>query len=205
MTADAVVAGQIAESAVLGPQARSRRVGWWGMVLLITTEAMIFAALLSSYFFVRANSNAWPQGGIAAPPLGRISVFTVLLLASSVPLFWGEIAIRRGEIRQLRLALAISFVLGLAFLLNQVNEFRTLGFSAKDNAYASLFIVITGLHGLHLIAGLLMSAVVQIKAGLGWFDADRHQTVLLFSMYWHFVDVVWIFVFSSLYLSTHLR
>jgi heme/copper-type cytochrome/quinol oxidase subunit 3 len=177
----------------------------WGIVLVIVTEAMIFAALLSAYFFVRSASPDWPQGGIAPPDLARISVFTVLLLGSSVPLFFGEAAIRRGHVGRLRIALLVSFAMGLAFLLNQAFEFASLDFGATDNAYASLFIVITGLHGLHLLVGLAISAVVQVKARLGAFDADRHRTVSVFSMYWHFVDVVWIFVFTSLYLSVHVR
>lgn len=178
--------------------------GYWGMVILIVTEATVFLGLLSAYFFVRASSKTWPQGGIRPPELSRISLFTVVLLASSLPLVWGEVAIRRGRTRQLQAALLLSFVMGLAFVANQVVEFATLEFRASDNAYASLFIVITGLHGLHLVVGLLMSVVVQTKAALGWFDADRHLTVTVFGLYWHFVDVVWIVVFSSLYLSAHL-
>ena len=179
--------------------------GFWGMVILIATEATVFGGLLSAYFFVRATSPTWPQGGIRPPELSRITVFTVVLLASSLPLFWGERAIRRGRVGQLRAALLASFVMGLAFVANQAFEFGGLGFSASDNAYASLFIVITGLHGLHLIIGLIMSIVVQIKASIGWFDADHHLTVTVFGLYWHFVDVVWIVVFSSLYLSAHVR
>jgi len=186
---------------VLGPQDRSRRTGWWGMVLLIVTEAMIFAALLSASFFVRANSASWPPAGIEPPDLGRIGVFTLVLLASSVPLFWGEAAIRRGQVGRLRVGLAVSWLLGAVFVINQVLEFHDLPFRATDDAYASLFIVITGLHGLHLVVGLAMSVVVQLKAALGWFDARRHETVTLFSMYWHFVDIVWLFVFASLYVS----
>jgi len=192
-------------AAVLGPQDRSRRAGWWGMLLLIVTEAMIFAALLSSYFFVRANSTSWPQGGIEAPDLGRIAFFTGVLMASSVPLFWAEAAIRRGRVGRLRVGLAVSWLLGAAFVVNQILEFRDLPFGATANAYASLFIVIAGLHGLHLVVGLAMSVVVQLKAALGWFDSERHETVTLFSMYWHFVDGVWIFVFAALYLSVHWR
>ena len=94
--------------------------------------------------------------------------------------------------------------MGAAFLANQVFEFRGLEFGLDENAYASLFIVTTGLHGLHVLAGLLMSVVVQLKARLGQFDENRHLTVSIFTLYWHFVDVVWIFVFSSLYLSAHL-
>lgn len=184
---------------------RTRPPGFWGMVILIATEATVFGALLSAYFFVRATSDAWPQGGIRAPELSRITVFTVVLLASSLPLFWGERAIRKGRVGQLRVALFASFVMGLAFVANQAFEFGSLTFSASDNAYASLFIIITGLHGLHLIVGLIMSIVVQVKASIGWFDAERHLTVTVFGLYWHFVDVVWIIVFSSLYLSAHAR
>ncbi len=184
---------------------RGYAVGWWGMVTLIATEATVFTALLSAYFFIRATSPSWPQDGIRPPDLTRISVFTVVLLGSSIPLLWGEAAIRRGQVGKLRVALLVSFLMGAAFLVNQVFEFHGLEFQASDNAYASLFIVITGLHGLHVLAGLLISALVQLKARLGWFDATHHLSVSIFALYWHFVDGVWIFVFSSLYLAAHLR
>jgi heme/copper-type cytochrome/quinol oxidase subunit 3 len=184
---------------------RGYPVGWWGMVTLIATEATVFTALLSAYFFIRATSPTWPLGGIRPPDLPRISLFTLILVGSSVPLFWGEAAIRRGRVSQLRLGLFVSFSMGAAFLVNQVFEFHGLEFRASDNAYTSLFIVITGLHGLHVLAGLLISAVVQLKARLGWFDASHHVSVSVFALYWHFVDGVWIFVFASLYLAAHVR
>jgi len=127
------------------------------------------------------------------------------LLASSLPMFYADSAIKRGNVKGLRLALAATFVMGLAFMANQILEFAELEFTARDNAYASLFVLITGLHGVHLVIGLLMSVVVQLKAARDWFNAERHDTVTVFSLYWHFVDVVWIFVFSSLYLSAHIR
>jgi heme/copper-type cytochrome/quinol oxidase subunit 3 len=183
----------------------SSPVGLWGMWVLIATEAMIFAALLSSWFFVRSSSQVWPQGGIEVPPLSRIIFFSIVLVASSIPLFIGEAAIKRGHVRRLRAMLFVSWVMGVAFIVNQGFEFAELPFGVRDNAYASLFIVITGLHGLHVLAGLGMSVVVQIKAKLGWFDADHHVTVSVFSLYWHFVDGVWLFVFGSLYLAARIR
>ena len=183
---------------------RGYPLGWWGMVVLIATEATIFLALLASYFFLRAGSAEWPQGGIQAPELLTISIFTAILLGSSIPIFWAESAIEKGRVSHMRLALFISFLMGAAFLGHQVYEFAHLDYSISDNAYASIFLVTTGLHGLHVLAGLLISAVVQLKARLGWFSADRHLTVSVFALYWHFVDVVWIFVFSSLYLSVRL-
>jgi heme/copper-type cytochrome/quinol oxidase subunit 3 len=184
--------------------ARVRGTAWWGMMSLIATEAMIFAGLLGSYFFTRAAAKQWPLGGIEAPELSRISVFTVVLLGSSLPIFWAEAGIRRGDVRRLRIGLFLSFLLGACFLVNLGFEYGELTFGARDNAYGSLFYAITGLHGLHVLVGLLMNMVVQAKARLGRVTKDRHVTVTVFGMYWHFVDVVWIFVFSSLYLSPHL-
>lgn len=180
---------------------RSYPVGWWGMGWTIVTEAMIFAALLAGWFFLWAQSPDWPQGGIEKPQLGRILGFTVVLLGSSIPVVWGEWQLHRGRVGRLRIALAATFVMGAVFLVNQVLEYRHLGFSWKDNAYASMFYVITGLHGLHVLAGLVMNLVVQAKAWTGRVTPERNLTVRLWGMYWHFVDGVWIFVLSSLYLA----
>lgn len=187
------------------PAAPRHPVGWWGILGLIATEATIFAGLLAAYFFVRAGSASWPQGGIDPPELGRISVATVVLLGSSLPLFVAEPAARRGNLRRVRAMLATTFVLGAAFAVNQVLEYRSLGFGIRDNAYGSFFYLITGLHGLHVLVGLLICVVVQAKAWTGRITADRHLTLTVFAYYWHFVDAVWIFVFSSLYLSAHVH
>jgi heme/copper-type cytochrome/quinol oxidase subunit 3 len=189
----------------LAPLPGGLPIGWWGLAWLVATEATLFGGLLSAWFFTRAAARTWPEGGIAPPELGRISVFTVVLLASSLPLFWGEAAIKRGRVGQLRVALAISFVLGAAFLINQAIDYRDLTFGIRDNAYASLFYTTTGLHGAHVAVGLAISLAVQAKVAAGRIDADHHLSVRVFSLYWHFVDVVWIAVFSSLYLSTHVR
>ncbi|HSH23626.1 MAG TPA: cytochrome c oxidase subunit 3 [Acidimicrobiales bacterium] len=195
-------------TAVAVATAHSRRrtypLGWWGMVVLIMTEAMIFAGLLGSYFFVRAISPTWPLDHIEPPELARISLFTVVLLGSSVPIFWAESGIRKGNQRRLRIGLLLSFLLGASFMVNLAFEYEELHFGLRDNAYASLYYAITGLHGLHVFVGLLMNLIVQIKAWQGKFSASRHLTVEIFGLYWHFVDVVWIFVFSSLYVSLHI-
>ncbi len=176
-------------------------VGVWGMAAVITTEAFIFLALLAAYFFLRSASPAWPQGGLKPPELFPAWVFSLVLLGSSVPIFWGEAAIKRGRIRVLQVALALSFVMGAAFLANEGWEWAHLDFPWTRNTYASSFYVITGLHGVHVLVGLLMNAQVQAKTAMGKLSAERHVSMQVFGMYWHFVDVVWIFVFSSLYLS----
>jgi heme/copper-type cytochrome/quinol oxidase subunit 3 len=182
-----------------------RSTAWWGMVVLIMTEAAIFASLLSAYFYLRAASPTWPQGQIEPPELARAGLFSIALLGSSIPVALAERALRRDRMRVVRSMLGLSFVLGAVFLANQLLEYRDLGFGLRDNAYASLFYVITGLHGLHVAIGLVISIVVQLKAWMNKVDSERHLTVSVFGLYWHFVDAVWIFVFSSLYLSAHVR
>jgi len=116
-------------------------------------------------------------------------------------------AIRHGRMRTLRLGLLVGWILGATFLALQVTvEYpRVLEeFTPRTNAYGSLFFTLTGLHGLHVLAGLAFSAWVQVRAWAGAFDARRHVSVQNFAMYWHFVDVVWLFVLSTIYLSPHL-
>jgi len=84
-------------------------------------------------------------------------------------------------------------------------DFEALRFGWGDHAYGSIYYTIIGLHALHVLVGLLFSLVVQLKVSIGRIDRDRHVTLDVFSLYWHFVDVVWIFVFSSLFLSVHIR
>jgi heme/copper-type cytochrome/quinol oxidase subunit 3 len=184
---------------------RGRSVGWWGVLCTIMTEATLFIGLLASYFFLWASSNEWPQGGIEAPELRRISIFTVVLLGSSLPVFAAERANRRGRMDLARAALFVAFLMGAVFLANQALEYRDLHFGWRDNAYASIFYITTGLHGLHVLLGLLINLVVQAKGYARRLSPSHDITVEVFSLYWHFVDAVWIFVFSSLYLAPHFR
>ncbi|MGH9135501.1 MAG: cytochrome c oxidase subunit 3 [Acidimicrobiales bacterium] len=180
---------------------RTRPLAFWGMATAITTEAMLFAGLLSSYFYLQATSEEWPLGGLPHPQLGVVSVFSAVLLGSSAPVWWAERAIARDDVAGLRAGLAVAWVMGAAFLTFTVYEWSTAEFSVSANAYASVFHSTVGLHALHLTVGLALGVGVQAKAWTGRLSAARHATVTLFAMYWHFVDAVWVAVFTSLYLS----
>lgn len=183
----------------------SRSFGWWGMVWLIATEATLFASLLASYFYLRFRSGpVWPPGDIALPALELPLIMSAVLLSSSIPVHIAERGIEKGDQGRLRWGLALGFLLGAAFLV------MTLGvewpeklreFTPSTNVYGSLFFTITGFHASHVLVGLCISLWTQVRAWQGAFDEQRHVTVQNFTMYWHFVDVVWIFVFSTLYLS----
>ncbi|HZQ59485.1 MAG TPA: cytochrome c oxidase subunit 3 [Acidimicrobiales bacterium] len=198
-----------ATAPIAGPLIPTRKKGystsWWGMVTLIATESMVFVILLGSYFFLRATSKTWPQGGIAPPELHLSLPFSLVLWGSSIPIFYADAAIKKGYQGALRAGLLISWLMGASFVLFTAKEFNDLTFGWRTNAYGSIFYTIVGLHALHVIIGLGMNVIVQIKAWQRKFTAERHTTVEVFSLYWHFVDAVWIFVYSSLFLSEAVR
>jgi heme/copper-type cytochrome/quinol oxidase subunit 3 len=186
---------------------RGRPTGEWGMFLFVTTEATLFACLLASYFYVRfVHGGPWPPDGIEQPKLLKPLVMTALLLASSVTMVVADHAIRHDRPRRTQLAIPVTMLLGLAFLTLQGMEYseKLTTFTWTTNAYGSLFYTITGFHGTHVVVGLLMLGHTEVAALRGKFTGGRHERVRMVSVYWHFVDVVWVAVLCSLYLSAHL-
>ncbi len=182
----------------------ARAAGWWAMIVIILNEAVIFASLLASYFYIRFNSILWPPAGVKLPELTLSSINTVILLGSSVAMQWAFSGIRQDDVRRLRIGSAIAFLMGAVFLGIQIYEYTQLGFLPQAHAYGSLFWSITGLRAAHVFAGLLMNAYIQVRAAFRHFTTERYQAVENITLYWHFVDVVWIFIFVSLFLSPYL-
>ena len=181
-----------------------RATGWWGVVLLIATEASLFGYLLVSYFYLASMSRGPFAGRYGPPDLTLAGPNTAILIASSATMWWAESGVRGGHVGRLRLGLALTILLGATFLGVQLHEYGGLPFRPQSGAYGSLFWTITAFHGAHVFVGLLAIAVVLVRAMLGHFDAERRLAVTNASWYWHFVDVVWLFVFTSLYLSPRL-
>lgn len=171
----------------------------WAMRLLILTEACYFASLLFSYWYLAAINPRWPPPG-RHPALDIAIPNTVILLSSSVTLLWGEAGMRKGDRRRFRIGLTATFVLGVIFVSLQGLEWTRQSFSASSGIWGSLFYTITGFHGAHVIVGLIMNLVVQWWLWRGAFTRERHQFVSNAAIYWHFVDIVWLFVFTSLYI-----
>ncbi|HEY8259351.1 MAG TPA: cytochrome c oxidase subunit 3 [Gemmatimonadales bacterium] len=185
------------------PLATGREPAWWGMTLLIATEAALFAYLLFSYFYVGSMARGgWPPG--RPPELTLTLPNTFVLLASSVTMWWAESGIRGGNTRRLTLGLAVTIVLGAAFLAIQGVEYSHARFTPRTDAHGSLFYIVTGFHGAHVLVGLLILAFVLARALRGHFRPDRRVAVTVAGMYWHFVDLVWLAVFTSLYLAPRL-
>ncbi|MGI8486549.1 MAG: cytochrome c oxidase subunit 3 [Thermomicrobiales bacterium] len=177
---------------------------WWAMIFVLFTEGALFASLLLAYFYERSNSPAWPPPGIEKPELLLPLIMTALLIGSSITMIWAELGIEHGSQLSLRLGLVLSFALAVSFLGLQAYEFSHQSFSLGNGVYSSAFFTITGLHGLHIAIVVVMGAVLVVQALLGHFTKDHHDPVRIVGLYWHFVDVVWIFILISLYISPYL-
>jgi cytochrome c oxidase subunit III len=174
-----------------------------GMVLFIASEVMFFGGLFGAYFTLRTAAPEWPPPGTPVLEDWYALILTAVLVSSSVTMQLGVFAIRRGDQRWLVRWLLISLVLGLLFLGGQANEYRMLiheGLTLSSGVFGSTFFTLTGFHGAHVAGGAAFILVVTLRARSGQFTARYHDTVEMCSYYWHFVDVVWLGLVSTIYL-----
>jgi cytochrome c oxidase subunit 3 len=174
-----------------------------GMVLFIASEVMFFGGLFGAYFTIRSAAPRWPPEGTPHLTTWYAAVLTAILVSSSVTMQFGVWAIRKNDSRRLMLWLAVSLLLGLCFLAGQANEYRMLieeGMTLSSGVFGSTFFTLTGFHGAHVAGGAAFILIVLLRARSGQFTARHHDTVEMASYYWHFVDVVWLGLFSTIYL-----
>ena len=174
-----------------------------GMFLFIASEVMLFGSFFTAYFFARVvNPDApgsWPPEGVHLPVFVA-AVNTSILLTSSLTMHWALQSIKRGNRAGLQAGLVLTVAMGLTFLLTQMIEYSRLGFAPRDGAIGSVFYGLTGLHGAHVFVGLSILTVVTIRAFRGHFTPEHHHGVEVPGIYWHFVDVMWIIVYATVYL-----
>ncbi|WP_175925501.1 cytochrome c oxidase subunit I [Burkholderia cepacia] len=176
--------------------------GWWGVLTLIVTEAGLFGYLLFCYFYLQSQSSApWPPEGM--PKIGLAAANTVLLLSSSVFVWLAERALRAGSRPRAVAMLVVALVLGTAFALVQLHEWRGHPYGPTAHLYGSLYFTITGFHLAHVVAGLAILALLAGWTAAGFFGRERRVALTVGGLYWHFVDFVWLFIFTALYVSPH--
>jgi cytochrome c oxidase subunit 3 len=171
-----------------------------GMLLFIISEVMLFGAFFTAYFFIRVVNHAhWPAAGTKLP-VAVAGVNTAILLSSSLTMHWSLVSAKNENRFGMRAGLATTFLLGLTFLTVQINEYVHIGFAPHDHAQGTIFYGLTGLHGAHVFIGLTLLAFATIRAFRGHFDAKNHRGVEVPGIYWHFVDVMWVVVYTTIYI-----
>jgi cytochrome c oxidase subunit III len=171
-----------------------------GMLLFIISEIMVFGAFFTAYFFIRVVGGAdWPAEGTELPKY-IAGVNTFILLSSSLTMHWALESAKADNRFGLQAGIFTTFALGATFLFVQINEYVHIGFSPADHAQGSVFYGLTGLHGAHVAIGLTLLAFTTIRAFRGHFTPAEHRGVEVPGIYWHFVDAMWVVVFTTVYI-----
>ncbi len=170
-----------------------------GTVVWLASELMFFGGLFAAYFTLKAEARLWPPPGVELETL-LSAIFTLFLIASSGTMILAVRSLDRGDRAGMVRWTVLTFALGLLFLANQIREFLTLDFGISSNSYGSIYYLMTGFHALHVAAGLLLMIVaVAIATGRGPLSR-RRPAVDSIGYYWHFVDVVWIGLFTTIFI-----
>ncbi|MEA3191127.1 MAG: cytochrome c oxidase subunit [Thermoplasmata archaeon] len=175
-----------------------------GALLFISSEIFLFGALFANYFtFQSLNAGHWPDAELELPLL-KTGIFTLFLFASSGTIHMAEHNLKRGHHKAFVNWWGLTILLGAVFLGGQVMEYSNLiheGHTLGSSQFITAFYILTGAHGLHVFGGLCLLLVMWLRARKGQFTPERHAGPMVASMYWHFVDIVWVFVFSILYVA----
>ncbi|HZE39741.1 MAG TPA: heme-copper oxidase subunit III [Stackebrandtia sp.] len=173
-----------------------------GTIVWLSSELMFFAALFAMYFSIRAAAPELWADHTRELTIPYAAVFTLILVASSFTCQMGVFAAERGDVYGLRRWFAVTFIMGLIFVLGQANEYRTLvgeGIKINGDGYGTMFYLTTGFHGLHVTGGLIAFIIFLIRTTMGRFTPAQATSAIVVSYYWHFVDVVWIALFAMIY------
>jgi cytochrome c oxidase subunit 3 len=183
------------------PANRSSRVepAVLGMLLFIISEVMVFGAFFTAYFFIRvAQGDPWPAHGTTLPVIPTL-FNTFILVSSSFTMHWAQTSIKNGNRFGLKAGILTTFLLGCTFLFIQINEYANIGFAPQDAAQQTIFYSLTGLHGCHVFIGLTLLLFVTIRSFRGHYTPEEHRGVEVPGIYWHFVDIMWIIVYTTVY------
>jgi cytochrome c oxidase subunit III len=198
----------------LQPEYPAIKPGMMGMYIFLASEVMFFGSLFATYFYLYGSHIQWPPPAPSSTPEFYVNwwpipaINTVVLLSSGVTCHFAADSLTQGNRRRFFMLWIATIILGLGFEFGQVYEFiaaygRGLTLNGY-NTFASAFFTMTGFHGAHVLGGLVLLAIILYRATRGQFSPQHHVGVAAVTLYWHFVDVVWIFLFGILYLGVTL-
>ena len=178
----------------------ARSTGQFGVIVFLASDVMLFAPFFAAYFLLRANTAPWPPADVDLD-VPRAAIFTAVLVISSFTLVMSDRAGERVDGRRAsRRWLLLTIGLGLAFLVNQLLEYRTLDFGADSHSYGSAYVLLTGVHACHVTAGICAMALLFVRRVR---SRDRESVASWaggVSLFWHLVDIIWLFVFTTIWI-----
>jgi len=173
----------------------------FGLLTFLFSEGMLFVGLFTAYLAFRAIAPEWPPEGTEKLEILLPGINTIILVSSSFVIHQADHAIKENQLRAVQLWFLATFIMGAIFIAGQLYEYQHLGFGFTTNIFASTFFVLTGFHGLHVIIGLcLILAVLLRSLKAGHYTSQKHFGIEAASIYWHFVDIIWIILFLILYI-----
>jgi cytochrome c oxidase subunit 3 len=170
-----------------------------GMVIFLAAWGMMFAALFFAYGEVRVTATSWPPEGQPRLPIFWPALATVVLLASSVTMQIGLRTIRNWRVVDLPRWILATLLLGVLFIGLQTMGWIAVGHSFQPGIYRDVFYALTCVHAAHVVAGLIALVAILVPAYRGKYRKNKHTGVRLVTMFWHFIDVVWVLMFIAVY------
>ena len=187
------------ETAKIATEQSGRSPMFMGMVLFLVSELFLFGSLFWTYYYLRAENTIWPPAGVTLDFKLAI-INTVILLSSSLSVWWAGRAIRGGSRAGLAAGLVITMVLGSVFLGITIFEWTHEMFRPWTSSYGSIFYTLTGFHALHVFGGIVLLLSLLARTLRGRISATNNKAVEIGSLYWHYVDFIWLIVFSTLFI-----
>ncbi|MCJ8281950.1 MAG: heme-copper oxidase subunit III [Rivularia sp. ALOHA_DT_140] len=173
-----------------------------GLITFLISESLMFGGLFAAYLFYRGTTQDWPPEGTEVELL-LPTINTIILVSSSFVIHFGDSAIKKNDVKGMRKWYKITAIMGIIFLLGQVYEYMTLGYGLSTNLFSNCFYLMTGFHGLHVFIGvLLILGVLWRSRRQGHYNEHKHTGIEMAEIYWHFVDIIWIVLFTLLYILT---
>ncbi len=173
----------------------------FGLIVFLISEGMLFFGLFAAYLTFRSVAPSWPPAGTPELELLLPGINTIILVSSSFVIHQADHAIKENKVKAAQVWFLITFIMGAIFIAGQIYEYQHLEFGLTTNLFASTFYVLTGFHGLHVIIGLSLIGTVLVRSlKSGHYSSTSHFGIEAASVYWHFVDIVWIVLFLLLYI-----